>query len=203
MDPTSPTYAMGPYGYRPAPPVQDSTATTVAQCLAAATLALPQILGMNRVIGVDHLPVPFLDAFDLIYIDDTQTDVDGTFVIQGLSIPLDPSVQSLTAVPLGSPLSALTSIGSTPSIAAVASTSPIYSGSTSYTSTSTYSSSGSSHSFDPLRGFGGAGILLSGLKLYRIVRDGAGAFRIVEGSAGNITSIERGATDTAEDAAEV
>lgn|GEM_PF-3187483 len=172
MDPSSPTYALGPYGFRPTT-VQVSTATTPAQCNAVAAALLPQILGLTRQITLNSIPVPFLDAYDLIYVNNANTAINGTYVLQQATIPMDFSTtESMTLVPVGSQISALVNLNNVPSVAAFAPTTPLSTGSGAYTAGiyTAYSASGASSTslgggalglaaFGLLGGFGGAGLL--------------------------------------------
>lgn len=129
MDPNSPTYALGPYGKRAAPPVESSSATTVQQCQAQAAVLLPQVLGLTRQVVADVIPVPFLDVYDLVQVTNSRCKVKGVYITQQATIPLDYSeIETWTGVPLGTPLGQLNGSGDQPSIAEFAPTTPSYSG---------------------------------------------------------------------------
>lgn len=109
MDPSSPLYALGPYGFQPAPPVQLSSISSDAQATAAAQNLLPQVLGLTRTVVVDTVPAYFLDAYALAYLENKATQTAGIFVLQSATVPLDYSgIEAMTFVPLGTPLSQLT-----------------------------------------------------------------------------------------------
>jgi hypothetical protein len=197
MNPRSDTYALGPYGFRPAPPLQDSIATTSAQCRNAARIALPQVLGLNRVIAADIVPVPFLRPYDLIFVYNVATGIRGTFIVQQLTIPLDIVPEALTAVPMGASLEYLSSIGDTPSLAAVAPTSPIYNGNFSFSNFTFSGYSGGATGASPFgfpgAGFGGAAPGFGGFGYFggggggrfgnnwRLTRDGRGFWTLQDG----------------------
>ena len=197
MNPKSDTYALGPYGFRPAPPIQDSIATTVTQCQNAARIVLPQVLGLNRVIAGDMVPVPFLRPYDLVFCYNLATGIRGTFIVQQLTIPLDIQPEAFTAVPMGSALEYLSSIGDTPSIAAVAPTSPIYNGNFSFNNFTFSGYSGGATGTSPFgfagAGFGGAGAGFGGFGFmgggggggwgrgFRLTQDGRGFWTMRDG----------------------
>lgn len=137
LDPSSLTYSLGPYGKRPSPPVQVSTVLTVAQATAMAQALLPQVLGLSRSVAMSVLPVPFLDAYDVLYIASSAVKVKGTYLVQQATIPLDYStLESLTGVPVGAPIDQLAALQG-PSAALYASTSPIYAGGGAFTASQT------------------------------------------------------------------
>lgn len=108
MDPNSPLYALGTYGKRPAPPVQVSSPIEADQCTAMAQVLLPQVLGLTRTIAMDMLPTPFLDAYDLCTVDFPIVGANGTYIVQSMVVPMDYStLQTLTVVPLGTPITQL------------------------------------------------------------------------------------------------
>ena len=128
MNPASPTYANGAYGYRPAPPIQTSAVTDAGTASQMAASLLPQVLGLTVTVAMDVLPIPFLDAYDLVYVNNAQTEVTGTFILQRATLGLDYTVlDNITVVPLGTPITDLV-YASTASIAALANATPLSSG---------------------------------------------------------------------------
>lgn len=195
MNPSSPTYALGPYGYRPAPPVTVTTATTNEQCTAIAQALLPQVLGMSNSVVIDNLPIPQLDAYDLVYVSNAATNYEGTVILQQMTLYLDYTEQeTITLVPLGTPVTDLAYLKG-PSQAAYGSSNPYYAGagevaytytpysdssssddeSSSYSySYSEYGSSGSSGSSDEADRGAGLGILYIGDRIARVFRNTRG-----------------------------
>lgn len=132
MDPQSPTYALGPYGKRPAPPVTISTVTAVGQAQIIANALLPQVLGLTRTVAMDIVPLPFLDAYDLVYVQNALAQVNGTFLLQLATISLDFSVlDNITVVPLGTNIDQLLN-NKGPSDAQFAPTSGLFAGGASF-----------------------------------------------------------------------
>ena len=189
MDPHSETYALGPYGYRPAPPVQDSNATSVAQCVAAAKLALPQVLGLNHQVALSMVPVPFLWPFDLMMVQDAKTGTNGTYVVSAMTVPFDPVAQQVSGQPLGTSLDYLSSIGGTPSLAAVTSIVPIFNGNR-YFSNNGFQTfygqqGGASTGAYGMTGLGGLGMagysVFGSWHLYQLLTGGRGYWRFSGG----------------------
>lgn len=175
MDPSSQTYALGPYGKRPAPPVQASTASTDAACAAIAKKLLPQVLGLTHQTTVDCVPIFAMDAYQLFYAQEHTVGVDGVRILERATIPLDYSqLESLTGVPLGTPITAYDGLNSSPSVAAYA---PVMGGAWVWNaSTGAYSySSGSGSGFSL-----GSGLLMGGGTMFM----GAHAMRLLHGPRG-------------------
>lgn len=195
MDPTSPTYALGPYGYVPAPPVTVSTVSTVSQANAVAAVLLPQVLGLTRQVTIDMIPAPFLDAYDLVFVTNAATNVNGTYILKGSQIYLDYSdVENITVLPVGTRISALVDLKSIPSVAEFAPTTPLASGGGQYTYykygpyTYGYSSSSGSTSFaSRLARYGPTALFRFGRgerEFRRLIFDGAGRWVPSLGSSG-------------------
>jgi hypothetical protein len=181
MDPTSPTYAPGPYGFVPAPPVQIATVTDNAQCTAIAQALLPQVLGLTRTVAMDTLPLPFLNAYDVAYLNSGPAAVQGSFILQLATISMDYSVlDNFTFIPVGSPISDLVA-NSGPSDAQFAQTSNLAAGGARYAFVNTgykYSPFGSTYSTSSggrLAGLEGFRLLAEPLR--RILWDGSRIFR--------------------------
>ena len=153
LDPTSKTYALGPYGKRPAPPVQVTTCTSDAMAENMAQSLLPQVLGMSNSVVVDNLTIPQAKPYALAYIDNGATGYSGTVALQQSTLYLDHSnASSMTFVPLGSPITSLAYLKG-PSQAEFGSVNPYFAGAGSvgysgsgYTYSTYSSSSGSSAS---------------------------------------------------------
>jgi len=182
-NPNSRTYAYGAYGFQPAPPVQVSTATTPGQCAAAAALLLPQVLGLTQTVAMDILPIPFLDAYDVGYLENGPTKIAGNYVLQLATVSLDYSVlDNVTFIPIGSPIDELVS-GAGPSVAQFAPTNPVAAGDatynpnragytwTPYSGSSTQTGGSSAH--------GASGLLRLGTELPRVLFDGARFFQLL------------------------
>ena len=187
-NPKSRTYFLGDYGKVPAPPVQVSTATTNAQCDAMAKALLPQVLGLTRQVAVDTVPCFWLDAYDLFYAADYATQTKETLILEQATVPMDSSqLESLTGVPLGSPIGQFDGLADSPSVAAYA---PTSTGSFNYNpTTGTYSFGGGG--FGGFGGFGlfgvpnnGGGLFGPGRVIKRILRDGNGNFNVTRDAEG-------------------
>ncbi len=106
MNPASPTYAKGPYGQVPAPPIQLSSVATAAQAVKVAQALMPQVLGLTRSTAATIIPSPFLDAYDLVQIAMGDVGLNALEMVTGFTLPLDSSgLESLTTVPLAVPAS--------------------------------------------------------------------------------------------------
>lgn len=83
------------YGYRPAPPITSTTAQTLRQVTAAAQMALPSVLGFNRILTTTQIVDPSLDGWQIAYINDTaeanSSDIGvlGWWLVNGYTLPLD------------------------------------------------------------------------------------------------------------------
>ncbi len=153
-DPNSPTYYLGAYGKVPAPPVMASTVTSAAQAQSMAQAILPQVLGLTRQVVVDTVPCYWLEAFDLVYIVDAATQTKEVDIVEQATIPMDYSqLESITGVPLGTPVSQFDGLANQPSIAAYAPTS---------TGAFSYNSSTGTYSYGSSSGAGGFGLLGTG-----------------------------------------
>lgn len=87
VDPTSPTYSLGPYGKRPS--VQSSPYITSQQsCDAAARAFLIKNIGGTEPVTFAIIPDPALDADDVARVVRTSSGLDITGVIQSMTIPL-------------------------------------------------------------------------------------------------------------------
>ena len=108
MDPTSRTFAGGAYGYRPAQPSHSSAVTSNGQAAQMAAAMLPQVLGLTVSVAMDVLPIPFIDAYSLVYVANEQTQVTGTFILRSATIGMDyTTLDNMTVVPLGTPITSL------------------------------------------------------------------------------------------------
>lgn len=168
VDPSSPLYAAGPYGERPAPPIQVSAPLTAQQCQAMAVALLPQVLGLTIDVTATILPAPFVGPYDLAWVQSAKTQLDSIHVVQGAVVPFDyTALEVLTLVPIGAPISQLTALKGA-SIATYASSSwggsftyTPYNGS--YTGTSYSGGTGTSTTLGGGGfGFGGGGLLGGG-----------------------------------------
>ena len=171
MNPNSPTYALGPYGFRPAPPVQNSAVTDSGTAAQMAAALLAQVLGLTITVAMDVLPIPMLDAYSLVYVNNAQSQVVGTFILQQATLSLDYSVlDNITVVPLGTPITDLV-YGGTASISALANATPLTAGGGAFAyspySYAPYGSTGTGAGFGGL-GFGATGLL----SLHRLVTGG-------------------------------
>ncbi len=196
-NPASRTYYLGAYGKVPAPPVQVSTATTNASCAAMAKSLLPQVLGMTLQVVVDTVPCFWLDVYDLLYVANAATQTKEVLILEQATVPLDYSqLESLTGVPLGSPISQYDGLSNAPIVAAYA---PTSTGAINYNpTTGTYTTGTGS-------GLGGGGLGLLGGGAFgagvmypnqggifrRILRSGNGGYTIKRDAQG----IETVATD--------
>ncbi len=123
-NPKSPTFAYGPYGKVPAPPVQVSSVSDSASALAMAQALLPQVLGQTNQVAVTTVPLFWLDVYDLIVVKNEATQTDSVLILEQATIPLDYSqVAQITGVPLGTDISQYDGLSNTPSVAAYAPTS--------------------------------------------------------------------------------
>ncbi len=156
LNPASRTYALGPYGKRPAPPVQVSTVSTDADAAKMAQALLPQVLGMTLQTVVDCVPLFFLRAYDLFYVQNRATQTREVAILEQATIPLDYStLESLTGVPLGTPIGQFDGLSNTPSVAAYA---PVSTGAFAYNPTT------GTYTYAPTTGgLGGLGLGLGGL----------------------------------------
>ena len=193
-NPQSRTYFLGPYGKVPAPPVQVSTVTSNTQAAAMAKALLPQVLGLTLQVVVDTVPCYWLDAYDLFYAANVATQTKETLILEQATIPMDYSqLESLTGVPLGTPIGQFDGLSDAPSVAAYAPTSTggfVYNPAT---GTYTYGSSGGFGG----AGFGGAGFglgagVFSIFNAAQILRDGNGLFHVATNKEG-IDTIVRSA----------
>ncbi len=196
-NPQSPTYYLGAYGKVPAPPVQVSTVTTNAAASSMAQALLPQVLGLTLQVAITTVPCFWLDAFDLIYVANVATQTQEVLILEQATVPLDYSqLESITGVPLGTPISQFDGLSNSPSVAAYA---PTSTGAFNYnptTGTYTYGSvsTGSGIStgglgglggFGAIGGFGlGGGIFSPGAIVGRILRAGNGNYNITRDAQG-------------------
>lgn len=88
LDPTSPTFADGPYGRVPAFQSSPYIATQTA-CDAAARAWLVKNLGGTDSITLSAVPDPSLDASDVAVVRRAASKVDQASVIEALTIPLE------------------------------------------------------------------------------------------------------------------
>jgi len=205
MNPNSPTYALGPYGYRPAPPVQSSAVVDSGSAAQMAASLLPQVLGLTITVAMDVLPIPMLDAYSLVYVNNAQSEVVGTFILQQATLSLDYSVlDNITVVPLGTPITDLV-YGTTASIDAYADATPLTSGGGAFAySPYTYYAAGTSGTSAGFGGFGSLGGLGSGLGLLRLHRVARDTFTGIPGGSniwngGQVWSWLTDALDSTED----
>lgn len=95
LDPTSPTYYLGPFG--PVPRFYSSPfITTNPQALSAATSILRQSLGLPYQVDLTSIANPALEPFDVIQVDYPRSSRDRavyseTHVIDEVTIPLTPT----------------------------------------------------------------------------------------------------------------
>jgi hypothetical protein len=185
MNPASPTYALGPYGFRPAPPTTVTTATTDGMCTAMAAALLPQVLGMSNSVVLDIIPVFSLDAYALIYVANAVTRYNGTVILQQATLYFDyTEAETITCVPMGTPITNLAYLKG-PSQAEFGSANPYFAGAgeVAYDAKAfvpySYSSYGSS-SGDSTTGLreiveGPLRLLYIGDRLMRVTRLGSGS----------------------------
>lgn len=103
-NPASETYYKGPYGRRPAPPVQISTAVSYAQLAKVGHKLLREVVGLTRQTAITTSPAEWLDAYDLVVTWVSEAKRHGIEMVTGLTTPLDYSgLQQVTTVPLGVP----------------------------------------------------------------------------------------------------
>lgn len=88
-DPASPTYYLGGYGRRPAPPVTLSTVLSQAQADAAAAALLPTILGASRPVTVTAIPDPRRRPYDVAYLSDGRDRIGGLYRLTASTLTLD------------------------------------------------------------------------------------------------------------------
>lgn len=101
-DVNSPTYYLGPFGRRPAPDVTSSTATTPAQCYAAAQAILPSVLGLARPATVTCIADGALEPYDVAAIESPPDKISGLWQTQMITLPLDYTASAtVTHAPLG------------------------------------------------------------------------------------------------------
>lgn len=193
-NPQSATYYLGPYGQRPAPPVQASTVTTNAGAASMAKMLLPQVLGMTRQVVIDTVPCFWLDVYDILYMANAATQTQEIAILEQATVPLDFSqLESITGVPLGTPISQYDGLSNSPSVAAYA---PTSSGAFNFnptTGTYTYgSSSGPSSGIGAgafgLGGLGGFGLGVmypnQGGIVRRVLRVGNGGYTVQRDAQG-------------------
>lgn len=95
-DPKSPTFHKGPYGEYP----QFYTSSTVnsdSDAAAAAARLVTQTKGLVENVSWTTIVDPSLDAGDYVRVKNTLANIDRSFVIDRLTIPLDPN-SPMTAV---------------------------------------------------------------------------------------------------------
>lgn len=103
-NPSSPLYYKGPYGKVPAPPVALSNAVSYPQLVKIAQALLPSVLGLTRTTTISSVGYPFVDAYDLVWINAPKSGVRDLQMLTGFTTPLDAlGLASLTTIPLGSP----------------------------------------------------------------------------------------------------
>lgn len=157
-DPSSPLYATGPYGRRPAPPATISTATSDASCVQAAEVLLSAYLGLSRSVILDILPCPFLWAYDLVFVKNATTKANGIYITQQVTRYLDYSEQeSDTLVPLGTPISQLAFLQNLPPDATISNVNQLVAGATTFTTS--FTTTFTTGSFGGLSGGTGLGLL--------------------------------------------
>lgn len=86
-DPLSPSYRLGSFGEKPKV-IGDALATTVPQCLAAATAEFKKISGVRELINFQNLKDPRLEVGDIIEQLDDELSITGRYVLDSYRYPL-------------------------------------------------------------------------------------------------------------------
>jgi hypothetical protein len=89
-NPSSPTYADGPFGRRPYG-YSSSVITTTVQAQAVAATLLPRVSKMRQEASLETVGHPGHDVGDLVTVTDPRTGTSGRWVIKGGRVPLRPS----------------------------------------------------------------------------------------------------------------
>lgn len=91
-DTTSPTYYLGPFGKRPAPPFVDPKVNSQNACQAAANARLLTLRGLANIVSTTCVPNPALEALDVVMVTRERLGVDAVpHVVSGFTVPLDVS----------------------------------------------------------------------------------------------------------------
>jgi hypothetical protein len=94
MDPTSPTYVLGPFGYQPYG-YNSSLITTQAQADAVAANLLPKVTRMAQEVEVYTLGTPGHDIDDTFTVVDPRSRTNGQYTIISATIPLRPTQEDM------------------------------------------------------------------------------------------------------------
>lgn len=96
-NPASPTYRYGTFGERPLFYVSRMVSTS-AQAQDAANALLERVLGLDESLEATIVPMPALDAGDVIQIVRTESRVTGRYIVDRLTVPLRPDQPMTVAV---------------------------------------------------------------------------------------------------------
>jgi hypothetical protein len=94
MNPTSPTYVLGPFGEKPKFYVSEYIKTE-AQAQDVANAMLSENLGLDEAARAVIVPQPALDASDVVTVTRQRSNLNAAFVVQSFSVPLRPN-ESMT-----------------------------------------------------------------------------------------------------------
>jgi hypothetical protein len=94
MDPTSPTYVLGDFGYQPYG-YSSSLITTQAQADAVAASLLPQVTRMTQEIEIYTVGTPGHDIGDTFTVVDPRSRTNGKYTVISATIPLRPTQEDL------------------------------------------------------------------------------------------------------------
>jgi hypothetical protein len=94
MDPASPTYVLGDYGYQPYG-FSSSLITTQAQADAVAAGLLPQVSRMAQEVEIYTVGTPGHDIGDTFTVIDPRSRTNGKYTVISATIPLRPTQEDL------------------------------------------------------------------------------------------------------------
>lgn len=99
-NPASPTYYLGSFGQRAAPPIQSDIPGTVADCQNAAIQLLPAYLGLANTTTVTLVPDPTIFPYAYAAITSKPDGVSGIWQVQSCVLTLDYTAsESVVCVP--------------------------------------------------------------------------------------------------------
>lgn len=94
MDPTSPTYSLGPFGQQPYG-YNSSLITTQAQADAVAASLLPKVTRMAQEIEIYTLGTPGHDIDDTFTVIDPRSRTNGPYTVISATVPLRPTQENM------------------------------------------------------------------------------------------------------------
>ena len=96
-DPDSPTYYLGTYGRRPAPPETSKIAHTQAQVNAAALAGLRRVLGASEVVTWSAVANPALEEGDVVRLQRGRSNIDSALLIDRIVFSLSTGAMECTS----------------------------------------------------------------------------------------------------------